>query len=1160
MEQTAIVKASYRMKPLTDLPKQSGSTGTAPKFSVLNKLLLIMRITAILLLAVTLHVSASSYSQKVSISGNNLSLKSIFKTIEKQTGYSFVFDKSVIENSKRINLELINADLTQVLDVVLHKQELTYEIRNNIIGIKGASEQKKQVVTEEFPKTATVVFATIRGVITDSLGMPLSGATITVKGTKTSTISDAAGKFEINANPNDVLVITYVGFGTREVKVGNRTDLRIELSRLEKAMETLIVTGVVTRRADSYTGATSTIKGEELLRVGNQNILQSLKNIDPSFQVLDNNSFGSNPNKMPDIQMRGASSFSDMKNSYQTSPNQPLFIIDGFEAPIERVVDMDMNRVASVTLLKDAAAKALYGSKGANGVVVIETKRPEKGRMRVSYNANLNIQAPDLTSYNLLDASGKLEAERLAGVYTSVVDYAPQQQELNELYNNLKGEIARGVNTYWLSKPLRTGVGQKHSLNFDGGDDYIRYNANFSYNNVEGAMKGSNRNNMTGGFMLSYRYKNLTFREQLSVIINKSNESPYGSFSDYAKLNPYWRPYNEDGSVREILGEYNIANQQGTHLIYNPLINATLNTKNRSEYTDLTNNFYIEWALRPNLKLTGRLGVTGKKSENELFYPRDHTMFKNENMTDDEFFKRGQFTMTNGKDFYLNSDLGVNYSKTLGKSMIFANGQWSLGERSFQSTIVEAEGFSNDRMDYITHAMQYKANGKPGGFENHSRETSVLGSVNYSWDNRFLTDLTYRANGSSLFGSDNKWGQFWSVGLGWNLHNEKFMQQFNSIDQLRVRGSVGVTGSQNFTAYQAVSTYKYYTDEVYDNIIGAYLMGLENPELKWQKTNDQNIGIDLGLFKRVDLTFDYYIKTTDNLLTPIAVPPSLGFSTYTENLGKTENKGMEAKINVKVISKPNDDFFLNVFATGMHNTNKIKHISNALESLNNERDDSKGSEFDHETKKDATKPSVRYKEGQSMDAIWAVRSLGIDPSTGREVYLDRNGVKTYTWDPKDQVVCGDARPKFTGTYGVNFGYKGFMVNTSFYYRIGGQMYNQTLVDKVEDVDIQYNVDKRVLSGRWTTPGQSAEFKRLTYPTYFTRATSRFVQDLTELQMTALTVSYDFKNHGFVKRNKFENVRASFYMNDLFRSATVFTERGTEYPFARSFSLSLQATF
>ena len=561
------------------------------------------------------------------------------------------------------------------------------------------------------------------------------------------------------------------------------------------------------------------------------------------------------------------------------------------------------------------------------------------------------------------------------------------------------------------------------------------------------------------------------------------------------------------------------------------------------------------------MKATGRIGFTSRTDESDIFYPRDHTMFRKENMTDEEYFKRGQYTKQNGKMTTLTTDVALNYSKTWNeKHVLFANTQWSLGETKSESVTFQAEGFANDKLDYITHAQQYLEGGKPSGSESVSRETSILASVNYSYDSRYLFDGNYRANASSLFGADKRWGHFWSLGIGWNIHNESFMQDFGWLQRLKLRASTGYTGSQNFNSYQAISTYKYYSDEVYDNIIGSYLMSLANPDLQWQKTQDNNVGLDLSVFGRVDLTFDYYIKNTSNLLTPVTLPPSAGFSSYTENLGKSQNKGFELQASVRAINNSDQDLHLNVFASLMHNTNKIKEINEALSSMNDSKDSDKGLNYDQDTKEKTTKPSVRYAEGQSMSAIWAVRSLGIDPGTGNELFLTKDGDLTYTWDSDDQVVCGDELPKYTGTFGFNLDWKGFSVNTSFYYRLGGQMYNQTLVDKVENCDMNYNVDHRVYTGRWTTPGQKAEFKKMTDPNYFTRPTSRFVQDLSELQMTSLNIGYDFRNCKFMQKGIIERLKLSFYMNDVFRLSTVKTERGTDYPFARSFSFQLQATF
>lgn len=1110
-----------------------------------------------LLLSVNVVLVAVSFSfaqqntDRVTLNMKNASLSEVFNEIKRQTHLSFMFSNDDLKDIKRKDVQMKNVTVDEAMKKCLEGTGLEYELTNNVVVIRksAAKMEKAQQVT-------------LSGTVRDKDGQTLPGVSVVIKGTSLGGATDIDGKyrFTVPLTKDMILVFSFVGMETKEVVYKGESTLNVTLNSDITEMAEVVVTGIFTRKADSYTGAVTTIKKEELQRVGNQNVLQSLKNIDPSFQVLENNEFGSDPNKVPDIQMRGASNFSDMKDKYQTNPNQPLFIVDGFEQSIEKVMDMDMNRVASITLLKDATAKALYGSKGANGVVVIETVTPEVGKMRVSYSGNLSIQAPDLGSYDLANAAEKLEIERRAGVYTDKLGRPDVQQQYDEKYNEYYKEILRGVDTYWLEKPLRVGVGHKHSLNFEGGDDIIRYSIDFSYNKVAGVMKGSDREVISGGFNFQYRYGKFLFRDQLSVTFNKADESPYGAFSEYAKLNPYWRAYNDDGSIREVMGDYQIANMQGSHPIYNPMINASLNTKTSTSYTDITNNFYAEWDAFEGMKVKGRFGLVSSKNDSEVFLPRDHTSFRDISPDSEDYFNRGKYTKGNGTRLDYNVDLSANYSKLFGKHLLFANAQWSISQKKSEMVYFQAQGFANNKMDYITNAKEY-VSGSPYGNESVVRETSVLASVNYSYDDRYLLDATYRANASSLFGADKRWGSFWSAGIGWNIHKERFFEGVSFLEKLRLRASTGYSGSQNFNSYQAIATYKYY-NESYDNIMGSYLISLANPELQWQKTQDNNFGIEFSMLNMLDVTFDYYIKNTENLLTPVSLPPSAGFDSYVENLGETKNRGVEAKVNLRAIRDTKREMYLSVFGSLMHNKNKITKISDALNTLNNTRDEEKvGSNIpDHENGKGVTKPSTRYAEGQSMNAIWAVRSLGIDPMNGDEIFLSADGKMVYKWDPKDQVVVGDDLPKVSGTFGFNFEYKGFSVNTSFYYRLGGQYYNQTLVNKVENADIQYNVDRRMYTDRWTTPGVAAKYKAFNSSEPFTRPTSRFVQDLNELQMTSLNIGYDFRNCGFMKSGAIERLKLQFYANDLFRLSTVKTERGTEYPYARTYSFTLQATF
>ena len=970
------------------------------------------------------------------------------------------------------------------------------------------------------------------------------GATVRIMGTKEAVVTDPDGKFVFKKWPHGArLVISYIGMTSKNVRATE--NMRIVLSPDSKQMEEVVVNGTFTRKANTFTGAITSVKGEELQKVGNNNVLQSLKNIDPSFMQIENLGAGSNPNALPDFQMRGASTISSVQGEYASSANQPLFILDGFETELTKILDLDMNQVESITSLKDATAKAIYGSKAANGVIVIETKRPDQGKMRVTYTGSLDVEVPDLSSYDLCNASEKLQVEKMAGLFSS--DNALSQITLDKAYANKLRDVLAGVNTDWLAQPVRTGVGHKHSLYLEGGQKDLQYGLNLAYNNIEGAMKGSNRNTFSGGITLSYRLNNLVFRNKLSVDYNSSNNSPYGSFSSYYSMNPYSRLYDENGNMVKSYSYTNNAGQVGDY--YNPLYNTTLNTIDNSTYTTINNNFYLEWQISQAFRMTGKFGIIRKTTTQDVFKPANHTDFVS--MTD--VYRKGSYNQTNGKFTDINAELGIQYSKQVGKHLVFSNAQLSMSDNTYSSVGIQAEGFPNDFMDDITFAVQYAKNSRPFGSEGISRSCGGLLSVNYSYDERYLFDANYRLSGSSETGSQNRWGSFWSVGGGWNAHNEKFIKKLGFIDRLKLRGSFGYTGSQGFSSYDAMATFMYYKDASYNGNIGSYVKGLANDALHWQEKYDTNLGLDFNLFKnRLSGRFDYYISDTKGMITNVTVPYSTGFSTYVANLGETENKGIELYLNYRVFSANQGIDYINVFGNLAHNKNKLKKISNSLRAWNDTQDKNMM------TNKTTT-PAVKYYEGCSMTAIWAVPSLGIDPQNGKEIFVKKDGSVTYDYDTADQVVCGDTQPKYNGNFGVNGEINGWGFNVTASYRWGGQIYNSTLVDKVENASLQYNVDRRVFTDRWQKPGDVALYKSIkdqsiTYPT------SRFVEDYSLFSLASLTLYYDFRNCRFVKNSFLERLKISAYTNDLFIISSVKTERGTDYPFARTFSLSAQLTF
>lgn len=1096
-----------------------------PKLARVRTLLLAF----MLLLAGSAHAATPS-DTKVTINFKSTKVEIVLREIQKQSGLNVVYKASLAEQWPAITIRATRKSAIDVVGQVAKLVGCDYALSGNIVTLTAKKANQGNRPSHIF------------GTVTDSEGEPLIGVTIRTNEPDVMGVSDANGDFNIAIPAGkhvSSVTFTYVGMKPTTVAYdGERINTQLGQ---DNTIDDVVVNGIFERSKESFTGATTVVTHDELMRNGSQNLLQNLKNIDPAFKIVDNIDLGSDPNTMPTVQMRGQQSMADIGGTYNGNPNQPLFILDGFETDMTTVYDLDMNRVETVVLLKDAAAKAIYGSKAANGVVVIETRKPEAGKLRITYKGDLNLTVPDLTGYNLCNAMEKYDVDKTFGIYS---DSWFWEQYLNK---NM-AEIARGVDTDWLAQPLHTGVGHRHSIYMEGGDERMKYGVDLLFNDIQGVMKGSGRKTFTGGFTLSYRYKNLIFRDQFNASLNSSDDSPYGSFSEYVELNPYWSPYDENGDIKQIAGSTGGGGIIGVTK-GNPLWNATIGTKNYSKYTSLTNNFYIEWQLLEHLKLTGRLGLTKNISRRDDFYPASHTRFLS--YSDSRFFEKGSYTKTNGESSSVNADITASYSLLAGLHQLYVNGGWSINQQQSESVTFTEVGYPNERTDFITSGLGFTDNYRPTGYENKSREIGLLMALNYSFDDRYLADLSLRGNGSSRFGKDNHWGSFWSAGIGWNLHKEHFMKDAKWLRQFKLRASTGYTGSQNFSPYQALATFAYYQDRAYDNWIGSYLKALPNDDLKWQKTRDWNAGFDLNILGRFTLRYDYYVqKTTDQLLS-LTIPPSMGFTSYKENLGSTENRGMELKANVNILLDPTNDRYLSANFSIGRNKNKLKKISNALRAYNDEVDKELADG-------ESNLPQVHYIEGESMNSIWAVRSLGIDPATGEEIFLTKDGKLTTEWDSKDQVVCGDAMPKASGSFGLNLDIRGWFLNTSFYYQLGGQTYNQTLVDRVENANVSLNVDKRIYDSVWRQPGDKVSFAYHAGKT--TKPSSRFVQDLDELRLSTLNMGYDFRHNQFVRRWGLERLKVSFYMDDVFRLSTVKREMGLTYPFSRTYSISVQATF
>ncbi|RPD39618.1 SusC/RagA family TonB-linked outer membrane protein [Chitinophaga barathri] len=1120
-------------------------------------------VRTVLISLMLIFAAGQAGAQQVTLTVKDMPLAGFFRELRKQTGYSFLYNNATLKDARPVTLRVSGASLREVLDAALNGQPLTYSISNKTVILKTAPVRRpdQPLVSAQDP-------VEIKGRLTDEKTKePVVGATVMVKGTSTGMVSGLKGEFAIRMRPGDQLQVSYMGYETVLVtpKAGETQNITLRAS--QQSIKDVVVTGMFSRPKQNFTGAASSFTRDDLNKVTNGNVLTALSALDPSFQMPDNLNFGSNPNMLPEVTLRGGNSLVDIGGAgntntfnYANSPNVPLFILDGFEVNLQRINDIDLNRIAKVDILKDAAATSIYGSRAANGVIVIETIRPQSGKLTVTYNGNVNVELPDLRGYDLLNAREKLDLELKTGAYNYSWNTVDEQLKL--YYQHRLSEVERGVNTDWLSQPLRAAFGQKHNIYVEGGGNDALYGVNLSYDQREGVMKESDRRNIMAGTYLSYRYKNLQFRNDLNLGFNKSTNSPYGHFRQYTQLNPYWTPYDTEGNMKVFLEEvygptgnrltnfdqYDNLDGQKAGRAVNPLYNTSLNLVDQKTYYNITNNFALIWQAKPWLRVNARLAYSRQNDEADNFKPAQHTSFVNT-----QTFEKGSYSRSTGSSTTLEGFLGADVNKSIGRHLFFGTLAANVQEQSYNYATVRTVGFPNPRMDEFILGSKYAEGDRPFGMENRSRLAGFVGNLSYAYDNRYLLDFSYRVDGSSRFGAERRFAPFWSTGIGYNLHKETFIQNIAFINRLKLRYSFGYTGSQNFDSYLGVTTSQYYPMSDYRGVIGTGLMGYGNTALGWQQTRKNNLGADITLFNRLDITANYFIERTQGSIARISTAPSTGFSYYYENMGDVLNKGWEVNARLNIINSQTNRDNWSVFVNAFHVKNSIERISNTIAQMNKRADTTLSST-----------PLPRYAAGQSTSAIWVVPSLGIDPSTGMEIFVTRDGRLTNTYSPLDQVIMGDSRPEVEGTFGTNAEIRGIGLNVYFRFRFGGQTYNQTLIDRVENVNAAYyNVDRRVAEERWMKPGDVVFFKGVINAGGFvnglTRASSRFVQDDNELSCESLSIYYRFPDR-MLNKAHLKNTRITFFTADLFRFSSVKRERGLDYPFSKSYTLQIQTSF
>jgi TonB-dependent SusC/RagA subfamily outer membrane receptor len=699
-----------------------------------SKTLLVMKLTATLLLLGCLHVTAAGIAQKVSITQENVPLKKVFAQIKKQTGYVFFYNSRTLENAKPVTVTARNMEMQEVLDQCFKDQPLTYRIVNKTIVVS----LKPQVVTPAMALDTVPRALIIMGnIMDDSTNQPIAGANIVIKGVKGGVTSDRQGGFTVSAKRGDMLIISYVGYETQNIIVRGDALLRIrfKLNANKDPMDKVVVTGYQMLNKDNYTGNAVVVSGEELRKVNPVNIIQSIQAFDPSFRIAENNILGSNPNRLPMINLRGSTALPSgtgevvSRANLQGNVNLPTFILDGYEVSLQKVYDLDNSRIQSITLLKDAAATAIYGSRAANGVVVITTKMPKPGKLQVFYNADLTLSGPDLTDYNLLNAEEKLEYERLAGLYEPVGSLSKDEQDV--LFYQKKKNVVSGINTYWLSQPVRTALGQKHSLYLEGGTKDIRYGIDLRYQTQPGVMKGSTRDRYSIGMDLAYNPSSkFLFKNTLTVVQVNSKESPYGSFFDYVRMNPYYPKTDSLGRIIQSVDSWLIDTHQSgaaqfqTNTVLNPMYNSTLRSFDKNNYIELIDAFTGEWNIAYGLRLRGLMSITKRKYTYERFVSplANQFYFYSTNDLDE----RGSFTYQGREELAFDGNMTLSYNRQLGDHFFNTTLGANIRTNADEYAGFTAIGFPNDRFTNVGFAQGYAEGASPSGYSVKERSAVTM--------------------------------------------------------------------------------------------------------------------------------------------------------------------------------------------------------------------------------------------------------------------------------------------------------------------------------------------------------------------------------------------------------------------------------------------------
>ena len=1095
----------------------------------------IMRIsTFLLMVCVFCSYAGNAHSQnaKVSIRMNNVKLDKILNEIENQTDYLFIYNNQVDIN-KITSVKVKNEAVAQVLDRILSGTGINYELEGTHIIL--TTEAIKDLHAQQQAKTVT-------GTVTDVSGEPIIGANIRIKGTTTGTITDIDGNFSIEAEPQSVIEVSYIGYLTQETVINNQKSIRFLLKEDTKTLDEVVVIGYGVQKKADLTGSVANINTEKLNTQSNANIGQALQGKIAGVDIV---SQGGAPGSGTRIMVRGIGTLNNAS---------PLYIVDGMY--MNSIDHINPNDIASIDVLKDASSAAIYGSRAANGVIIVTTKEGSntEGKPIIDLSVNLGISTAS-KFLDMLDAKGWAEVTTIA------------RQAIGKPALDMATDLANKPDNDWQDIMFRPALMQNYNLSVKGGGKYSTYYTGLGYFNQDGIVKGTNYQRYN--IQSKNDYKRGIFSAGTNLIISFSHDKPLhqelrgGMIGTILQSVPTLEKYDDtrEGGYGGTYGD--VVN------IPHPLAIIDDNIMDRyNENVKIFANLYAQIELFKGLKY--KLNLTP-----DFSFER----YKNYLNKYDFGLATNSITQLTERQRRRRNILVENlltFDRTFGEHKISALAGYTYQDSRFRHIQAYGEGLPQG-LEEIDAATTNRSN---EGNSWRSVLTSILGRVFYSYQNKYLFTATIRRDGSSKFGKNNRYGYFPSFSLGWNVAEEKFMENVHWLDQLKLRGGYGVLGNQEIDNYQYSSTITTginYPDGNGGLLQGAFPKNFANPDIKWEETAMTNVGIDFMAFNnRLSLTADYYVKNTKDILLTVPIPISSGGANDPiRNAGKIRNNGFE--FNLGWMDQPNPDISYGINLIGSFNKNKV--IAMGSES---------GSIKGGSTNQNIT--TSETKAGYPIGGYWLISTAGyfnsqeevdayakdgkkIQPAAepGDIKFVDANNDGVINDD--DRVFQGSPFPDFTFALNGNMRYKNFALSIGLQGVLGNKIYNATR-QTLEDVTKGSNFLASCLD-YWTPENKNASHPRLTWddPNRNTRAESdRYLENGSYLRLRSVQLGYTFPQTWF--KGAIQHARVYINAENLFTitsysgyspdvNADNANYRGFDnfiYPTNRTFMLGLNVTF